>query len=447
MRTVVIGAGEVGYHIAERLSREGQDVVVIEQNAQVCARVQEALDVMTVQGHGASPRVLEEAGIRDADMVIAVADIDEVNIAACLLAKEYGVPKRIARARNPEFSEHALLEHGKRLGIDLLINPNAVVAEEVLDLVKTSAAAEVGKFAGGKVLILGVQLGREAPILDRPLKTLRAFHSTTPFVVVAILREGRLLLPDGNTVLQGGDHIYLVAQRDSLNAILTLLGKKEDVAERVFVVGGGRIGARVAQLLEEAHLKVKLLERSPARCEELSRLLSRTIVLCGDGTDASMLLEEGISDMDAVVAVTDDEATNILAALVAKERGAKKVMALVKRPHLIQLLPHVGIDAGISPRILTANVILRFVRRGHVLSIFEIPQSDAETLEMMVVPEAPVAGKRVRDAGLPAGAIVAAIIHGGEIVIPRGDSTFHPDDRVVVFALPQAIPQVEHLFG
>ncbi len=447
MRTVVIGAGEVGYHIAELLSREGHDIVVVEQDPAVRVRVQDELDVMTVEGHGASPRVLEEAGIREAEMLIAVADIDEVNIAACLLAKEYGVPKRIARARNPEFSEHAFLDHGKRLGIDLLINPNVVVAEEVLDLVKMPAAAEVGKFAGGKVLMIGLDIGANAPILDRSLKTLKSFHAATPFVIVAVLRAGRLVLPDGNTVLHAGDHIYFVAQRDSINAVLTLLGKKEEVAERVFVVGGGRIGLRVAEVLEAAHLKVKILERSQVRCEELSRRLARTIVLHGDGTDVNTLLEEGIADMDAVVAVTDDEAANILAALLAKQRGAKKVMALVKRPHLIQLLPQVGIDAGISPRILTANVILRFVRRGHVLSIFEIPQSDAETLEMMVDPGAPLAGKRVRDAGLPAGALIGAIVRGEEIVIPRGDSVFQAHDHVVVFALPAAIPAVERLFA
>jgi trk system potassium uptake protein TrkA len=447
MRTIVIGAGEVGYHIAERLSREGHDIVVIEQDPAVRARVQDELDVMTVEGNGASPRALEEAGIREAGLVIAVADIDEVNITACLLAKEYGVPKRIARARNPDFSENPFLEGGRRLGIDLLINPNVVVAEEVRDLVKTPAAAEVGKFAGGKVMILGIQIGAGAPILERPLKALRPFHATTPFVVVAILRQGRLILPDGNATVREGDHVYFVSQRESVNPVLTLLGKKEDVVERVLVVGGGRIGIRVAQLMEQDHLKVKLLERNPARCEHLSRVLERTLVLCGDGTDVHTLLEEGISGMDAVVAVTDDEAANILAALLAKERGAKKVMALVKRPHLMHLLPHLGIDAAISPRILTANVILRFVRRGNVLSIFEIPESDAETLEMVVVPEAAVAGKKVRDAGLPSGAIIAAIARGDQVVIPHGDTVFQPGDDVVVFALPKAIREVERLFA
>ena len=446
MKTIIIGAGEVGFHIAERLGREGHDVVVIERDPAARERVQEQLDVMTIGGNGSSPRVLEEAGIRGADMIIAVADIDEVNVTACLLAKEYGVPRRIARVRDPDFSESSFLEHGRRLGIDLLINPNIVVAEEILDLVKMPAAAEVGKFAEGKVMMLGLHIQEGAPILDRPLKALRAFHTTTPFLVVAVLREGRLFLPDGGTVVRKGDHLYFISRRESINAILTLLGKKESIAERVLVIGGGRIGLRVARLLESEHFKVKLLERNESRCQELSRILEQTLVLCGDGTDVRALMEEGISEMDAVVAVTDDEATNILAALMAKEQGAKKVMALIKRPHLLHLLPHLGIDAAISPRILTANIILKFVRKGRILSIFEIPESDAETLEMAVSHGADVAGKAIREAGLPEGVIIGALVHQNDIIIPRGDIVLRPGDRAIIFALPKAIPEVERLF-
>lgn len=447
MKTIVIGAGEVGYHIADRLSREGHDVVVIEQDAAVRARVQDQLDVMTVEGNGSSPRVLEEAGVRDADLLIAVADIDEVNVTACLLAKEYGGATRIARVRDPDFSESAFLGRGKRLGIDLLINPNVVVADEIVDLIKTPAAAEVGKFADGKILMLGIQVPPKAPILDRPLRSLRSFHSTTPFLIVAVLRHERLILPDGDTMLREGDHIYFVSRRESVNSILTLLGKKESIAERVMVIGGGRMGLRVAQMLEAERFKVKLVEQRQERCEELSALLKDTLILHGDGTDVRTLAEEGIADMDAVVTVTDDEATNILAALLAKEQGAKKVMALIKRPQLLHLLPHLGIDAAISPRTLTASVILKYVRKGKVLSIFEMPESDAETLEMMVTPQSRVAGKAIRDAGLPSGAIIGAVVHQGEIVIPRGDTVFRPDDHVVIFAIPSIIPDLEKYFA
>ncbi len=447
MKTIVIGAGEVGYHIAERLSREGNDVVVIEQNAAVRARVQDQLDVMTIEGSGSSPRVLEEAGVRQADILVAVADIDEVNVTACLLAKEYGVTTRIARVRDPDFSESEFLGRGKRLGIDLLINPNIVVAEEIVDLIKTPAAAEVGKFAEGKVLMLGIQIPSGAPIVDRPLRSLRSFHATTPFLIVAVLRNGSLILPDGETILEEGDHIYFVSKRESVNAIFTLLGKKESIAERVMLIGGGRMGLRVAQMLEAERFKVKLVESRAERCQELSQLLANTIVLHGDGTDVRTLVEEGIAEMDAVVTVTDDEGTNILAALLAREQGAKKVMALIKRPQLLHLLPHLGIDAAISPRTLTASVILKYVRKGKVLSIFEMPESDAETLEMVVTSESQVAGKAIRDANLPSGAIIGAVVHQGEIVIPRGDTVFRPNDHVVIFAIPSAIPHLEESFA
>jgi trk system potassium uptake protein TrkA len=448
MKTIVIGAGEVGFHIAERLSREGHDIVIIERDPATRERVQERLDVMTVEGNGSSPKALEEAGIRNADLIIAVADIDEVNISACILAKEYGVPRRIARVRDPDFSENPFLDHGRRLGIDLLINPNITVADEIVTLIKTPAAAEVGRFAEGRVLMLGLQIGEDAPIVDRELRTLRAFHTTTPFLIVALYRHGKLLIPDGRTIVEAGDHLYFISKRESINAILTLLGKKESIVERVFLIGGGRIGFRVAQLLEKEHFSVKLMERRPERCEELSRLLERTLILCGDGTDVRALLDEGISEMDAIAAVTDDEGTNILAPLLAKEHGAKKAIALIKRPHLLHLLSHLGIDAAVSPRICTANVILKYVRKGRVVSIFEMPEGgDAETLEMVISAGSRVAGKPIRDAGLPSGAIIGAVVHRDEIIIPKGDTLFHADDRVVVFALPDAIAELERLFA
>ena len=366
---------------------------------------------------------------------------------SCALAKEYGATRRIARVRDPEFSQHPFLEGGRRLGIDLLINPTIVVAEEILDLIKTPAAAEIGKFVEGRVMMLGLQIAPGAPILDRPLRALRAFHATTPFIIVAISRHGRLLIPDGGTEVVEGDHLYFISRREAINDILTLLGKKESIVQRVLIVGGGRVGIRVAELLERERISAKLLELDAGRCEALSRHLAHALVLCGDGTDVRTLVEEGISGMDAVVAVTDDEATNILAALLAKEQGAKKVMALIKRPHLTHLLPHLGIDAAISPRIATANVILKYVRRGRVLSIFELPESDAETLELVVAPGSEVAGKRLREAGLPSGAIIGAIVHQDDILIPKGDTFVHPEDRVVVFAMPTAIPDVERLFS
>jgi trk system potassium uptake protein TrkA len=448
MKTVIIGAGEVGFHIAERLSREGHDIVIIERDPVARDRVRERLDVMTVEGNGSSPRALEEAGIRDADLIIAVADIDEVNISACILAKEYGVPRRIARVRDPDFSENPFVDHGRRLGIDLLINPNIVVANEIVTLIKTPAAAEVGRFAEGRVLMLGLQIGGDAPIVDRRLRTLRAFHATTPFLVVAIYRDGKLIVPDGETVVEAGDHVYFISKRESINPILTLLGKKESIVERIFLIGGGRTGLRVAQQLEREHFHIRLIERNAERCEELSRLLSKTLVLKGDGTDIRSLMEEGIADADAVATVTDDEGTNILAALLAKEQGAKKAIALIKRPHLLHLLPHLGIDAAVSPRVCTANVILRYVRKGRVVSIFEIPESeDAETLEMVVPAGSHVAGRSIREVGLPPGAIIGAVVHQDEILIPKGDTVLHPDDRIVVFALSAAIAALERLFS
>ncbi len=447
MRTIVVGAGEVGYHIAKRLVQEGHDVVIIEENAAIKERVEKELDVLAVQGHGASPTALEEAGVAKTDMMIAVTDEDEVNLIASVLAKEYGVATTIARARNPELSASRFLQSGRRLGIDLVINPNQVVAEEIAKLVHVPAAAEVAFFAEGKVQLLGIHVGAKAPALGKQLKDLISFQAEHPFLVTAISRKEVLQIPRGETVIEPGDHLYLVARRDDIPDILTLLGRQEEPPRRVLIIGGGRVGLRVAELLENEVIDITLMERNPRRCEELAGCLKKVKVIEGDGTDSKVLLEEGSVKMDAVVTVSDDEATNILAALLAKRQGAKKVIALIQRPHFLQLAPSLGIDAAISPRLTTASVILRYVRGGAVVSLVEMPEWDAEIMELVVLPTTAVVGRPLREVNMPKGAIVAAIKRGEQIIIPKGDSQILADDRVILFTLPGAIPKVERLFS
>ena len=456
MRTIVVGAGEVGYHIAKRLVQEGHDVVIIEADAAVKERVEKELDVLAIQGHGASPSVLEEAGVTETDLVIAVTDKDEVNLVASMLAKEYGVATTIARAGNPELSRTPFLQSGRRLGIDLLINPNQAVAEEIAKLVHVPAAAEVAYFAEGKVQVLGIDVGVKAPALEKRLKDLSAFQAEQPFLVLAISRkdsthdpngEASILIPDGETTILPGDHLYLVARRDDIPGILTLLGRQDEPPRRVLIIGGGRVGLRVAETLENEGIPITLVERNPKRCEELAQHLQRALVIQGDGTDSQSLLEEGNVEMDAVVTVSDDEATNILAALLAKRRGAKKVIALIQRSHFLQLAPSLGIDAAISPRLTTASAILRYVRGGRVVSLVEMPEWNAEIMELVALPTAAIVGRPLRDVKMPKGAIVAAIKRGEQIIIPKGDSQILADDRVILFTLPEAIPKVERLFS
>lgn len=447
MRIVIVGAGEVGYHIGRRLVQEGHDIVVVEESDRIRERLQQELDALIIQGNGAAPRTLEQAGIDKTDMLIAVTDVDEVNLVSCLIAKQYGVRTTIARARDPELSASPFLMAGNRLGIDLVINPNQVVADEIAKLVLIPSAAQAAFFAEGKVQLLGVNVGKGAPLLGKQLKELKSYRTTHPFVVVAISREDTLLIPGGDTSIQEGDHLYTVTAREDTTAILDLLGRHEAPPRNVFIIGGGRVGLALAEQLSAGGIHVKLMERRPDRCSALADQLTRVLILEGDGTDIESLRAEGIATMDAVVTVSDDEATNILAALLAKREGAQKVIALIHRSHFLHLAASLGIDAAISPRLTTASVILKFARRGRVVSLVELPEWEAETMEMIVPPSSSAVDKRIRDIRIPQHTIIGAISRGEEIIIPRGDTQIRASDRVVIFTLPSAIPKVEELFA
>ena len=324
--------------------------------------MEKTLRVRTIEADGSSPRALEAAGVRDAAMVIAVADVDEVNIVACAIAHQYGVATKIARVRDIELGEHPILAGGKVLGIDLLINPTQVVADEILRVIKTTGAAEVADFADGRVQLLGVKVGAQAPLVNRRLRDLRSVQASAPFRVVGIARGERLIVPTDDTALAAEDHVYVVSRRDVIPDILVLMGRTAAATRQVFIIGGGRIGLEVARALEADEIAVTVLERSRSRYDELTRELTRARVVQGDGTDVKLLVDEDIGSADAIVTLTDDDPTNLLAGLLGKRHGAKKAVALFKRQDLIPLVGSLGIDAAISPRLLTASVILKYVR-------------------------------------------------------------------------------------
>jgi trk system potassium uptake protein TrkA len=447
MRIIVIGAGEVGYHIAQRLSHEAHEIVVIERSAEVVGRVRDTLRVRAIQADGSSPRALEAAGVHDASMVIAVADVDEVNIVACAIAHQYGVATKIARVRDIELGEHPILAGGKVLGIDLLINPTQVVADEILRVIQTTGAAEVADFAGGRVQLLGVKVGARAPLANRRLRDLRSLQASSPFRVVGIARGESLIVPTGETTLIPEDHVYVVSRRDVIPDILVLMGRTAATTRRVFIIGGGRVGLHVARTLVADEIAVTVVERSRARCDQLGAELGGARILHGDGTDVRMLVDEGIASADAIATLTDDDPTNLLAALLGKRHGARKAVALFKRQDLIPLVGSLGIDAAISPRLLTASVILKYVRGGRVVSVFELPESEAETLELVIQPDTPAAASSIRALGLSADALVGAIVRGDQVLTPEPDRELEVGDHVILLALPRAMPDLERLFG
>ena len=333
------------------------------------------------------------------------------------------------------------------LGIDLLINPTQVVADEILRVIKTTGAAEVADFADGRVQLLGVKVGAQAPLVNRRLRDLRSVQASAPFRVVGIARGERLIVPTDDTALAAEDHVYVVSRRDVIPDILVLMGRTAAATRQVFIIGGGRIGLEVARALEADEIAVTVLERSRSRYDELTRELTRARVVQGDGTDVKLLVDEDIGSADAIVTLTDDDPTNLLAGLLGKRHGAKKAVALFKRQDLIPLVGSLGIDAAISPRLLTASVILKYVRGKRVVSVFELPESEAETLEVVVQQDTPAAGRSIEALGLQADALVGAVVRDDQMLTADPDRVLAVGDHVVLLALPRAIPTVERLFG
>ncbi|MHB1398070.1 MAG: Trk system potassium transporter TrkA [Trichloromonadaceae bacterium] len=449
MKILIVGAGQVGYFLCERLSFEGHEVTLIDRDADHLRRAQDRLNVLGLQGNGASAETLEQAGIKNCDIFIAVADLDEINILACLLAREYGVATRIARVKSIEYTGGGAILSKEKLGIDLMINPEDAVAEELVKIACRSGAFDVAEFVEGQIQFLGYRIGEDSPLCDLTLKELGEIRGIYRFVVTAISRGGRTIIPRGDDTIQAGDSIFIFAHQKDLPTIQYMMQLKEEKKRRnrrVFILGGGRIGLHIAEELERLHFEVRLVERDEARCEKLSAKLKKTMVIHAEGTEINTLVEEGIERADVFIAVTGNDESNILCSLLARQHGARRVMALVNKPELLTLAGSLGIDACVSPRLAAAGAILKYVRRGEVISLATIEGSNAEVLEIEVKAGRQVIGKKLKILHFPQGAIIGAIVRGQNYEIPTGDSTLEAGDRVVIFALPGALSKVERFF-
>ena len=447
MNVIVVGAGEVGFHIAQRLSKEGHDVTIIERSGEKEHHLRGQLNALVVRGSGANAEVLEQAGIGAADLFIAVTDQDEVNLVACLLAHERGTRRIIARIKSLEYTTAEWARNARRLGIDLLINPQSVVAEELYRIVSYTSASEAAEFADGRVVFLGYTIGRGSPLAGISLRELSGVRGIYRMVVTAIARNQETLIPRGEDVIEEGDIVYFVCHKRDLPAVNYLFEFERQESKTVFVLGGDRVGEVLARRLAALGLRVKLIDSDAERCARLAEQLDQVTVLNTEGTDVATLRHEGIADCDAYVAVTDNEETNILGSLLAKNYGAKRAIALVDRHEFITLAPRLGVDACVSPRLATAATVLKFVRPSGVASLATVEYSDAEVLEVVLPPSSPVLHKPLKDISVPAGAIIGVIVRGEEVVIPSGEDHLEPDDHVVVFTLPEAIARVERFFS
>ena len=444
MKIIIIGAGKVGCQIAKTLSSEKHDVTLIEKNDTIRQSAQNNLDVLTILGNGANVRTLEEAGIKQAEMIIAVTSSDEVNMIACMTAKQFGVPQKIARIRNPEYLYANALSREK-LGIDLTINPERATAKEIVKLLKSPInVAQVQSFAGGKVQLFELKVEENFPFLNQKLKTITFKY---PILVAAIYRNDKIIIPNGEEKILPGDNLHILIKKDYFSELNEIFNEKPLSVQNVMILGGSRIGIQTALLLTKLGINTKLIERDKEKCEKIAESLPRTLVINGDGTSIDLLKSEGIETTDGFVAVTGFDEDNLLVALLAKHLGAKKVIAKVDRINYIPILEKIGVDAVVNPRMTTASAILRFIRKGKIISLTLLKEGEAEVIELIVSPHSKIINTPLKKANLPQNSIIGAIVRKDEVIIPHGNDIIQSQDEVIIFALSSDIKKIEKIFN
>lgn len=446
MRIVIVGAGEVGYQIARRLASEAKDVVVIDKSEEALRRFADLLDVQTVCGSGANPRVLDEAGLAAAEIILAVTDSDETNLIACLFAQALAPHlSKIVRVRNTDYLRY-LETTNRLLGVDRIINPEAETVKTIMRLIDLPGAVESSEFAGGRILFLGLRLPHDCPLAGLRLADLRAVAGPR-FIIGAIVRDNRLIIPSGGDRLEARDLVYVVCDTVDGRALIERFGCPAPPMRSICVIGGGNVGAGLARELEERNYQVKLIERDSARCAKLSGDLDRTVVLNGDATDQGLLEEENVGRMDLVVALTQDDETNILSCLLAKSLGVGRTIARVNKFNYVPVVQAVGVEHTVSTRLSAVNSILQSIRRGKVLSAVSIKGEEAEAMEAVALAHSGVVGKPLRDLAFPRGAIVLCVMRADDVIIPTGDFAIEPQDRIIILATRKAIPKVEQVLS
>lgn len=447
MRIIIVGAGEVGYHLGRRLSEEGQDVVIIESSPERAEYVEQQLDVMTIVGNGASLPVLQQAGIARARLMLAVTSRDEVNVLCCLAASRFNVDFKIARIGNPEYYHTGSVLTREQLGIDLMINPEREAAWETFQLLNSQAATDLARFADDRLQLIGLIVRPGAAVAGRSLIEIDAQFKGRHYVTVAIVRDGVTEIPRGTTRIEEGDQIYVLAPSTEAADIPAFAGYSDYKLRRVMIAGGSEEAVHLARHLEHQNVACTILESDRRRCVELAEQLPRALVLNGDATNLELLEMEGVEGIDGFVAFTGRDEVNLLSSVLAKSIGARRVISLLNRFAYVRLIAKFGIDAAVSARQSTVNAILRYVRRGNVRSVATLKGVDAEALELQVGAGSAIIGTPLADVGFPKGAVLGAILRGDQTIMARGADIVEDGDRVVVFALPEAIAEIERLFA
>ncbi len=445
---MILGAGQVGFNLAKTLSYERHDIIIIEKDPEITERASDSLDAQVYTGNGSDFTLLEKAGIKETDLLVGVTNSDEVNLLCAIMAKQYGVKTTVVRVKNRHFlrTDSPINKNKDRFDIDLIIHPESVAAHGAVRLLKQTAATDIIEFAGGKIVMMGIYLDRNLPILYRSLNDLAHEYRDFPFRTIAIQRKDITKIPGGDDVLMPNDRIFIVVPRKNVDDVIRITGKENVYIENVMILGGGQTGYLIAKELEKQH-NVKVIESNVDQSHILSESLKRSLVIKGDGRDLNLLALEGIIDMDAFIAVTGDDETNIVSCLMAKHLQVPKIISLINKSDYSPIIPTIGIDAYISKQMLTVSGILKFIRRGTVVSVASIPGISAEAIEMQPTSGSKITRKPLKDLRFPKNAIVGAVQRGNDVFIPVGDTQIRANDEVVLFVLPDAINDVEKLFN
>lgn len=450
MRILILGAGQVGSTVAESLVNESNDITIVDADAEKLRLLQDRLDLRTVVGNAAHPSILEQAGIADADMLLAVTQSDEVNLVACKLAASlYNTPTRIARIRSAEYLNRDEVFSTDNFCVSFSICPEQILTDYITKLIEFPEALQVLEFADGKVSLVAVRAFEGGPLVGKPLSFLRTHMPQVETRVAAIFRKDRAVSPEGTTVIEEGDEIFFIAATENIRRVLKEMRRMDKPTKRVMIVGGGNIGKRLAKALENDY-QVKLIEFNKKACERLASQLSKTLVLHGDCTDENLLQQEHVEDVDVFCALTNDDENNIMSALLAKQIGARKVIGLINRRAYVGLVQGGKIDIALSPAHVTIGSLLAYVRQGDVAAVHSLRRGAAEALELIAHGDrdsSQVVGRRIDEIQSPRGATIGAIVRNGEVVIAHHDTVIESEDHVIVFVIDKKmIRKVEQLF-
>ncbi len=448
MKIIIAGAGEVGFHLAKLLSYESQDITLIDTNKESLAFADAHLDIRVLRGDATSVSVLRDARVESSNLVIGVTSSETTNITLCMLAKQLGCERTIARISNTEFIDNKETIKFEELGIDELISPEELAAAEIQQLLDKSAFNDTYEFDEGRLIMVGVSLPKSAPFVGKMVKEAATVFSELHFMPIALQRKGTrfTVIPRGDTVFKEGDQVYFITTPEGVDELYKLTGKKNVDIRNVMILGGSKVGFKTARDLCNKKYNVKIIEKNKEKAFDLSEVLPTALVINADGRNVELLEEESLESMDAFIAVTGNSETNIMSCLVAKSKHIKKTIALVENTDYFQLSHSIGIDTLINKKLLAANNIVRYIRKGEVVALMRLNNLNAEILEFVVNPNSEVTGSTIRDLSFPDKATIGGVIRDGEGIIALGGFQIQPGDRVVVCCMPEVISKIERLF-